>query len=318
MRKDDKCYYLYCHTNKINGKKYIGISVQKPNRRWRNGKGYKRCFKFQKAIDKYGWENFEHEILLTQLTSEEANQKEQEYIQKYNTINNGYNILIGGFNKSQNNEIRFKTKIVNQYSLDKQLIKTWDSVADIERELGFSHQAISKVCNRKLYTAFGYIWRYQDDYDDVNNIIIKNIHCQHNNYNTQKRPINQYDLQGNFIKTWDCILDVAKVFNKPTTLFTNCCNRKPIHNNSQSYFKTAYGYQWRYADDCADVLTDTKNQKCRAVYEIDINNNIIHEFASIQEAKDFYHDNKMLISDVCIGRQRSTKGHIFCYKDKRE
>ena len=81
-------YYLYCHTNKINGKKYIGISKQLPSHRWQNGKGYKGCSKFERAIKKYGWENFQHEILFKNLTKQEASDLEQQYIEQYDTVNN--------------------------------------------------------------------------------------------------------------------------------------------------------------------------------------------------------------------------------------
>lgn len=56
--------YIYMHTNKINNKKYIGQIKQNPERRWREGgKGYVDSPKFWNAIQKYGWDNFEHEII---------------------------------------------------------------------------------------------------------------------------------------------------------------------------------------------------------------------------------------------------------------
>ena len=99
-----KVYCLYCHTNKINGKKYIGITSQKPSRRWRNqGEGYWHSPFFYKAIQKYGWDNFEHEILLEGLSEDEACQAEIEYISKYETTidKHGYNYSSGGNVPSQ-------------------------------------------------------------------------------------------------------------------------------------------------------------------------------------------------------------------------
>ena len=94
-------YYIYMHKNKINGKIYIGQTCQKPEYRWNNGKNYINCSYFYKAIQKYGWDNFEHIILEENLTLEQANEKEEYYIKLYNSINpeKGYNLQKGGNNK---------------------------------------------------------------------------------------------------------------------------------------------------------------------------------------------------------------------------
>ena len=58
-----KNFIVYRHVNEVNGKVYIGITCQSLNDRWRNGKGYGKSTHFAHAIQKYGWDNFEHEIL---------------------------------------------------------------------------------------------------------------------------------------------------------------------------------------------------------------------------------------------------------------
>lgn len=94
-------FTIYLHKNKINNKVYIGQTIQKPERRWKNGAGYKSCTVFYNAIQKYGWDNFEHIILEEgEFTQQEADIKEQYYIQLYDStnINKGYNIEQGGYN----------------------------------------------------------------------------------------------------------------------------------------------------------------------------------------------------------------------------
>lgn len=96
--KNMRKYCVYCHTNKYNGKKYIGITSQKPEQRWRNGNGYVNNEYFYRAINKYGWHNFSHEILYTDLTKEQAESLEVKLIREYDTQQkeNGYNIEYGG------------------------------------------------------------------------------------------------------------------------------------------------------------------------------------------------------------------------------
>ena len=92
-------YTVYQHKNKINGKIYIGITSQKSEDRWGSqGCNYKSSPHFYSAIQKYGWNNFEHNILFTGLTKEQACLKEQELIKEHDLMNRafGYNSTSGG------------------------------------------------------------------------------------------------------------------------------------------------------------------------------------------------------------------------------
>lgn len=90
-------YCLYMHTAP-SGKVYIGITRQKPEKRWRKGKGYALSPHFMNAIMKYGWENIKHEVVLTGLSKESACTLEKSFIQMYDSTNpeKGYNQTFGG------------------------------------------------------------------------------------------------------------------------------------------------------------------------------------------------------------------------------
>ena len=89
---EERNFVVYKHTSP-NGKVYIGITRLKPEVRWNNGKGYKSQY-FNEAINKYGWDNFKHEILNEKLTEQEALLLESKYIKEYDSSNknNGYNV----------------------------------------------------------------------------------------------------------------------------------------------------------------------------------------------------------------------------------
>jgi len=73
MNEENKNFVVYKHTNIANGKVYIGITSQLPQQRWgKNGSGYKPNTYFWRAIQKYGWDHFTHEILADGLTKEQA------------------------------------------------------------------------------------------------------------------------------------------------------------------------------------------------------------------------------------------------------
>lgn len=109
----ESTYCVYMHKNKINGKIYIGQTCQNPEKRWRDGEGYKGSSHFYSAIKKYGWSQFDHFILAENLTIEQAKFLETQYIKQFHSTgdNYGYNLQSGGKNYIMNKE--HKKKISN-------------------------------------------------------------------------------------------------------------------------------------------------------------------------------------------------------------
>lgn len=92
---------IYKITNRINGKVYIGQTIYTLEHRWKQHlKNARNGVKthFYSAIRKYGEENFEPEIICSADTKEELNLLETHYIQEYNSIDVGYNMIDGGNN----------------------------------------------------------------------------------------------------------------------------------------------------------------------------------------------------------------------------
>lgn len=166
-RKND--YSVYVHTNKENGKKYIGITRQKPERRWQKGYGYEGTY-FGNAVKKYGWEGFTHEVIASGLTKENACELEIALIalHKTNQREYGYNISEGG---QTCDVLTGKTGIDHPnhqrvLMIDPnthEVIRVFGAQAEAARIMGISRKGITKACLGKGTATYkGYIWEYAD------------------------------------------------------------------------------------------------------------------------------------------------------------
>ena len=90
-------FIVYAHITP-NNKVYIGITSNKPYKRWKHGQGYIGCTLFYNAIKKYGWDKIKHIILMEGLNKEIAIECEKALIKKYrsNERKYGYNLTEGG------------------------------------------------------------------------------------------------------------------------------------------------------------------------------------------------------------------------------
>ena len=141
--------YIYKVTNKINGKIYIGQTIQSVKDRW-----YRHCGKsgiskaelnthFKRAILKYGKENFTIETI-EMCDSTKLNDREKFYISYYNSYINGYNSTIGG----QDGSKPFKTSKEDET----QIISLYN--------YGFSLREIGREFNLDKTTVKGILVRH--------------------------------------------------------------------------------------------------------------------------------------------------------------
>lgn len=189
-------YIVYKHTNKTNGKVYIGITCQRIHDRWKGGHGYRSQY-FSRAIKKYGWDGFVHEIVAENLSKEDACELERILIKSYRSTETeyGYNQALGGdgggmYNKHHSESAKKKiskarkengftedhkkhiseskqgakhhlAKKVYQYTKDGEFIREWDYMSLAAKELNINKGNIGSVCNGDRKTAGGFIWKYE-------------------------------------------------------------------------------------------------------------------------------------------------------------
>ena len=97
MNKKAARFIIYRATNLANGKVYIGFTTNFSARKGGHKFDSKtKDTKFCKAIRKYGWDNFEWDIILMSWDREHCLAAETELIKSYNSIEAGYNTHTGG------------------------------------------------------------------------------------------------------------------------------------------------------------------------------------------------------------------------------
>lgn len=187
----ENTYCVYKHTAP-NGKVYIGQTMKSVKDRWKNGHGYYTQTHFGRAIKKYGWENFSHEILYDGLTKEEANYYEKYFISFYqsNKKECGYNSQSGGDRDYKYSETARENisnglkrhyakygkpdsararkalmRPVVQYDLLGNKIREWECGKFADDYYGGTNRNVCLACRgtHGVSTTYGYMWRYKSD-----------------------------------------------------------------------------------------------------------------------------------------------------------
>lgn len=283
--------FIYCITNKINNKKYIGQTKRTVEERW---KQHLYCYErlnsnnyLYNAMKKHGVENFTIEEL-EECPNEKLNEREKYWI----LIKNSYYINEKGYNLTYGGEGAIK------YS-DDQILSLWNkgyTGKDIAIELGSN---ISVICQR------------------LNKLVGKEK-IQERKIEKISKPVIQYNLYGDFIKEWDSASKAEKELNISSGSITKCCKKERV---------TSFNSLWKYKDDINTSIEDlkikyAKSVSCNDVYLIDENNNIIEYFETAGKAEKKYNLTRGKVSEICWHKygRKTVKGMKFewAYPLKRE
>lgn len=122
-------------------------------------------------------------------------------------------------------------KVVLQYDLSGNLLREWDGIVDITNDLGYNGGNIANCCRGVVKTSNGFIWRYKDEWFDLNlpNLMNKSKMRTH-------LSVIQKTLDGEIVAEYDTIREAVRNGFKSYSIL-RCCDGK-----ANSY----KGFQWSF------------------------------------------------------------------------
>ena len=123
------------------------------------------------------------------------------------------------------------TRVV-QLDIDKNYINVYESIIDAQDATGINKGNISSCIFMKRYYSGGFYWVPEKDYLE-NNYIIPKTRKRKEDYNY---PVDQYDLKGNYIKTFNTVIEASK------SIKDSCFKIEEVIDGKR---KSCRGYKWK-------------------------------------------------------------------------
>ncbi len=322
---------IYKITNKINGKCYIGQSVD-IERRLNEHKNCKVDKPIYRAFKKYGIDNFTFEIL-EECSQEELNEKEIYYINFYNstTDGNGYNLEHGG---------EFKDIVLCEEAKKKQSKSFKETISKMPKEdfekwhkkIGAKHKGktVSQEQREKISKTLKEYFKNEEYRKKLSekhkgkvlslSTRLKLSMAKQEQMKEYAKKVLQYDLNGNLIAEYDSLQEASKKTGFCISGIGNCCNGKA---------HTCNGFKWKYDEEFnKKYRKSTKRivkpkpslkgrpsevpKRWKKVYQYDECYNLIKIFASFKQVAEEFGEYKN-VSAVCRGQREHAYGYRWSY-----
>ena len=229
------------------GKIYIGQTTNLKDRKrcLYNINKYYSGHKLDNAIKKYGIENFKYEILVQIemedkfLLREHLDVLESQYIEKYNSYNNGYNMTLGGSGSKGCFQTEESRKKISEKAKGRKGSMLGKHLTE-EQKRKVSEFAKTRIGDKNPF--FG----KTHTTNSKNKIGIAN-----------GKPVIQMDLNGNFIAEFRSARDAANSFGKPkaNSEILKVCNNYVSPSNKR--YKTALGYKWKFKEGSTTISKES-------------------------------------------------------------
>lgn len=140
---------------------------------------------------------------------------------------------------------------------------------------------------------------------------VQNLEWCDNQYNqrySHALSVDVYNLDGEFVKSYNAITDAAAVENVPTTNISKCCKGQILTCNDRIFL-----YKNESINDRLDNIKGKFKIKCKKVEAYNMEGTFLYRFNSVGEAAKFYHFSPKSIIECCKLRKDNNQKIIFRY-----
>ena len=284
-------YIVYCTTNLINNKIYIGVHKTNPEKfdgyigngihiNTPSSYEYSKT-RFQYAVKKYGPKNFKRNTIAIFNNEEDAYALEGEIVNKeFLQRKDVYNLALGGvFGAQYSNQ-----KEVFQYDLQGNFVKKYSSYTEAALAVSRALISIQRAIKYKNRCA-NYYWTttYFDKLDLSKMNEAKEL---------ETIPVFQYNNKGVYECCYNSIRDAARVLNKSHSNIANAIKLGTLCYNK--YFTSVYSNTYAGAK--------SESIKGHVLYQYSLKGEFITEYKNMAEAKKATGIKSDIYKAVKLGR----------------